>query len=62
MIEEAAGKINTEILSQGVTGTYTEEKGTLLLKAKGFSARGSWEGDVLSLNASGVGKMTFTRG
>ena len=62
MIEEAVGKIDQEVLSRDVTGTYTEEKGSLVLKAKGLSARGSWEGDVLTLTVAGIGKMTFTRG
>ena len=62
MIEEAVGKIDQEVLSRDVTGTYTEEKGSLVLKAKCLSARGSWEGDVLTLTVAGIGKMTFTRG
>ena len=61
-IEEAAGKIDAGILSGTVSGTYRDEKGSLILTAKGFSAKGSYEGDLLSLNASGAGKMTFTRG
>ena len=62
MIEEAVGKIDQEVLSRDVTGTYTEEKGSLVLQAKGLSARGSREGDVLTLTIAGIGKMTFTRG
>lgn len=62
MIEEAADKINAEILSRDVTGTYTEEEDSLVLRAKGFSARGSWEEDLLTLTVAGIGKMIFTRG
>ena len=32
MIEEAVGKIDQTVLSRDVTGTYTEEKGDLVLK------------------------------
>ena len=62
MIEEAVGKIDQGVLSRDVTGTYTEEKGSLVFKSNGFSARGSWEDDLLTLTVIGVGKMTFTRG
>ncbi len=62
MIEEAVGKIDQKVLSRDLTGTYTEEKGDLVLKASGLSAKGSWEGDLLTLTITGIGKMTFTRG
>lgn len=62
MIGEAVGIINDEVLRRTVTGTYKDERGSLTLSAKSFSARGSWEGDLLSLTVPGIGKMLFTRG
>ena len=61
MIEEFLQKMDSDGLSQIVTGTYTENRGSLVFTAREFNSKGSWEGDRLSLNAGALGELVLTR-